>query len=98
MCEKMEVKFPQYCKNAPLTFYLAVASDPRLKLVGVETLLTAISNSMNETNVNDISTIKTYLEQSYLEYGTQIGRSKIYSTPMGRPQTHKGKRRLFGVL
>ena len=60
-------------------------------MIGVETLLEAINNNMNQTNVNDISMIKTYLEQLYLEYSTQIGRPETPSTPMGPPQPWRGK-------
>eukprot|EP00268_Persea_americana_P005223 TRINITY_DN11754_c1_g1_i1.p1 TRINITY_DN11754_c1_g1~~TRINITY_DN11754_c1_g1_i1.p1 ORF type:complete len:139 (+),score=4.48 TRINITY_DN11754_c1_g1_i1:622-1038(+) len=76
MCKAMEVKFSQYWKYAQLTFCLAFALDPMLKLLGVETLLNAINRNMNQTNVNDFSTIKSYLEQFYLEYSTQMGRSE----------------------
>ena len=34
---------------------------------------------MNQTNVNDISIIKTYLERLYLEYATQMGRFETAS-------------------
>lgn len=70
MCEKMEAKFLQYWKFAPLTLCLVVALDPALKLVGLETLLDAMHNKINQTNVNDTFTIKTYLVQLYLEYTT----------------------------
>lgn len=56
----MGVKFSQFWKNAPLTFCLVVALDPRLKFVGVVTLLNAKNNNMNQNNVNDILMIKTY--------------------------------------
>ena len=85
MCAAIELKFSQYWKNAPLAFCLSLALDPRLKFKGVETLLEAINNNMNQTNINDTSMIKTYLEQLYLECFTQMGRRETSSTPMGPP-------------
>lgn len=40
---------------------------------------------MNQTNVNDISIIKTYLEQVYLECFTQMGGQETPSTSMDPP-------------
>ena len=54
---------------------------------------------MNLTNVNDISIIKTYLEQLCLEYTTQMGRFETPSTLIGPLQTHIGKKKaIWGIM
>ena len=85
MCVQMEAKFSQYWRIAPLTFCIAAALDPRLKLKGVETLLDEINSNMNTTNINDISTVKTQLETLYLDYATRLGRSIAPTVPTCPP-------------
>ena len=80
------MKFSQLWRNAPLTFCLASVLDPRLKLVGVETLLEAINNNMNIINKNNIYVLKYYLGHLFMEYFAQMGRLEIPSTPMGPPR------------
>ena len=91
----METKFSQYWQTALLTFSLAATLDPWSKLVGLETLFAGINNNMNQININDVSTIRNALEQLYLEYATEMGRSETPSTSMGLPRTHNGKKRSF---
>ena len=81
----MEVKFSQYWRIAPLTFCIATALDPRLKLIGIETLLDEIKSNMNTTNINDMFIVKTQLETLYLDYATRLGRSIAPTVPTCPP-------------
>eukprot|EP00268_Persea_americana_P052841 TRINITY_DN5940_c0_g1_i8.p2 TRINITY_DN5940_c0_g1~~TRINITY_DN5940_c0_g1_i8.p2 ORF type:complete len:231 (-),score=19.87 TRINITY_DN5940_c0_g1_i8:180-872(-) len=90
---QIEAKFSQYWRIAPLTFCIAAALDPRLKLKGIKTLLDEINSNMNTTNINEISTVKTQLETFYLDYATRLGRSIAPTVPTGPPQVHKGKKK-----
>ena len=58
----MEAKFSQYQKISPLTFCIVATLDPRLKLVGIETLIIDTNKNMSQINVNDMCTIRTQLE------------------------------------
>ena len=83
MCVQIEAKFSQYWRIAPLTFCIAAALDPILKLKGVETLLDKINYNMYTTNINGVSTVKTQLETLYLNCVTQLGRSIAPTVPTG---------------
>ena len=44
--KNVEDKFNKYWREAPMTFCLAVALDPRIKLSGVKKILEEINNNM----------------------------------------------------
>ena len=92
---QIEAKFSQYWRITPLTFYVATALDPILKLRGVKTLIEEIKSNMNTTNINDKSTIRTQLETLYLDYATRLGISITPTVPTSPPQVHKGKKKVI---
>lgn len=90
----MKMKVLQYWKNTSLTFCLVFVLYHKVKLLGIETLLEVINNNMNVVNLNNISIIKSHLEQLFMEYSTQIGRLETPSTPLGPLHPQGGKKKV----
>lgn len=82
MCVVIEAKFRKYWSQAPLVFCVATILDHRLKLGSLELLLEVINNDMKTININNMFTIKSYLEELFTRYSTKMDRTYKQLIPM----------------
>ncbi|KAI5344310.1 PREDICTED: zinc finger [Prunus dulcis] len=68
ICEQMETKYKKYWTEIPYTFCFGAIMDPRIKVSGLEVILTEISRNLSISLPLTISNIQKTFNDTYLLY------------------------------
>lgn len=69
-------------ESSSISICLATILDHKFKLGSLELLLEEINNDMKTININNMFTIKGYLEQLFTRHSTKMDRTEKQIIPM----------------
>ena len=71
--QSMEIKFKKYWKPLPFLYCLATILDPRLKIGGLEKILSGLTDLLGEDYMSQIVDIQNSLVQIFFQYQDRYG-------------------------
>lgn len=85
-------------ETSSISICLATILDHRYKLGSLQLLLEEINNNMQTININNMFTVKGYLEELFTKYSTKMDRTEKQLIPMSSHKLEAGKRHRIFLL